>query len=99
MDDTLVTLQVYNLPIDAEMARGELEAYGVEALVLDENIANIHPIYTLVTGGIRLQVRRADVARAREILGLMPQPDVPAEDETPGPGGRSLGKPLTILEC
>jgi hypothetical protein len=91
-DDTLVTLQVFNLPIDAEMARSELEAYGVEALLLDNNVAILDPFITLVNGGIRLQIRQADVARAREILAPTTQLDLPAEeDETPGPPDEGRG--------
>jgi hypothetical protein len=52
--------------VDAEIARGALEAEGIEATVSADDAAGTRP--HLWMGGVRLLVATRDAARAREIL-------------------------------
>ncbi len=61
---------------DAYLAKGMLEAAGVEADILDEYVAGNAP-YLLGPSGIRLSVADEDAAAAREALGLPPRPAPP----------------------
>jgi len=68
MDD-LVTVAAYMDVPEAELAKERLELEGVAAYVIGAQTAGVMPFLTGPTGGIRLQVARLDVERAREILG------------------------------
>lgn len=63
----LVTVTTFFDANEAHITKGLLESEGIEAWVFDELAAAYTPI---VTGGVRLVVKQADLARAREILGL-----------------------------
>ena len=65
MADKLVTVAEYTDSIKAEMAKQLLEDFGIRAVILDQNIANLCFISPLTA---KLQVRESDAARATEIL-------------------------------
>ena len=52
----------------AELARERLELEGVEAFVIGGQTAGVMPFLASAGGGVRVQVKPADVERAREIL-------------------------------
>ena len=60
----LVTVGRFIDPIEAQMAKGMLEAAGVETFMVGENLNNLMP----VAFRVRLQVRSEDEAGARELL-------------------------------
>lgn len=66
MDEKLVTIAEFTDYIEAEMAKQLLADYEIEAVVTDENAANLYPISGVV--GPELQVFEKDAQRAREIL-------------------------------
>jgi len=53
---------------EAEIVRSALEADGITAFIPDENVASLYPPQVLDTDGVRVQVAREDLARAREVL-------------------------------
>ena len=65
---SLVTIAVFVTPVEASVARGYLEANGMPAFLADENITRIAGHLIPIIGGIKLQVRRADEYRARDLL-------------------------------
>jgi hypothetical protein len=68
MDD-LVTVASYPDGPEAELARDRLALEGVAAFVIGGQTAGVMPFLTGPMGGVRLQVARLDVDRARAILG------------------------------
>jgi hypothetical protein len=66
MADKLVKIAEFTDYIEAEIAKQLLADYEVEAVVTEENAANLYPISGAV--GPELQVLGKDVQRAREIL-------------------------------
>ncbi len=68
----LIVLARYNDIPDAELARGELEANGIQSVIFDENTINAQWLYAQAMGGMRLMVRARDASTAAEILGLPP---------------------------
>jgi hypothetical protein len=70
--DDLVVVATFIKSIDAELARGALEAAGIESLVRADDCGGTRPHLWL--GGIELLVRGEDADRAREILETEPQP-------------------------
>jgi|GEM_PF-747364 len=67
-DDSLVTIMKFFDAMSAHAARGRLESEGILAFIQDDNVGAVMPDILRVIGGIRLQVRKADVERAMEIL-------------------------------
>lgn len=67
-DDTgLVTIRLYKQYYPAEWARMVLQAEGIEVLIPDEAMSVLEG-GGMVIGGVRVQVRKADVERAEAIL-------------------------------
>lgn len=66
MADKLVTIAEFADYIEAEMAKQLLADYEIEAVVTDENAANLYPISGVV--GPELQVLEKNAQRALEIL-------------------------------
>ena len=60
----LVTVGRFTDSVEAQMARGMLEAAGVETFLVGENVNQLMPMAFRV----RLQVRVEDEAGARELL-------------------------------
>lgn len=76
MEDLQVVRTFIN-NIDAELARGALQAAGIDSIIRADDCGGTRP--HLWMGGVELLVRQDDVARAEEILGTEPAP-VDADD-------------------
>ena len=79
--DELVTVGRYRDPIEAELARGQLESDGLACYLQGLGPGSLLPTATVYP--ILLQVRAADADRAREILEEPPQPDEPRWEQPP----------------
>jgi hypothetical protein len=67
MSDTeLVVVGTFLNQIDADMARGALEAAEIESIVSADDAGGLRP--HLWMGGVRLLVRAEDVEKAEKIL-------------------------------
>lgn len=66
--NNLVTVASYDYPTDSVMAKSLLESAGIECIVKDELITQTAPYLTHSVGGVKLQVKRKDVAAAIEIV-------------------------------
>jgi transcription elongation factor Elf1 len=69
-DDPLETLDIYSTLTQAEWARMLLRSRGIPATLLDARMAGMYNVN--VVGGVRLQVRRTLLGRARQILAEHP---------------------------
>jgi hypothetical protein len=82
MSDELATAATFTDLTQAQNARAALEAAGIDTNLRDENTGSIDWGLMPALGGLRLQVKNADLARALEVLnesGL--GEDSPAESE------------------
>jgi len=68
MDDDLVTVAAFWSPIEANLAKNQLEAAGVPVAIADEMTAVVNWGLTNAIRGIKLQVRRRDFERAEAAL-------------------------------
>ena len=78
MRDELVTVTSFGTAHEAEIARGFLEANGIDVFLADEAMARIANHLTPMIGGYKLQVRREDVDTVVELLSQVqsdPDPD------------------------
>jgi hypothetical protein len=69
VSDELETIARFTDLTQAQNARAALQAADIRGLLRDEHTGSIDWFLMPVLGGLRLQVRSADVERAREILG------------------------------
>lgn len=67
-DETLATVATFADVSEAELARERLELEGLTAFVIGGQTAGVMPFLTNAMGGVRVQVKPADLERAREIL-------------------------------
>jgi hypothetical protein len=68
-DEDLVTVAAFADVAEAELAKERLELEGVLAFVVGAQTSGVMPFLTSATGGVRVQVKPADMEKAREILG------------------------------
>ena len=64
----LTTVISFTLPHDAHFAKGKLQSEGIEVFLKDELTAHVNHFYSGAIGGVKLQVRSADVDVAHRIL-------------------------------
>lgn len=66
--EELVVAHVYTFRHEAEIARGMLEADGIEAVIAADDCGGLRPLMGAASGGAKLLVRRSDVEKARKLL-------------------------------
>lgn len=77
----LKTIADFGTEIEAELARGKLEAEGgVEAFVFKDDCGGMRP-HMQLTAGVRLKVDEEDFEAAREILGIQGDVEQPVGQE------------------
>ena len=69
---------------EAQVARAMLSEHGIEATLVVDDVAGLHPELSLATGGLSLEVVPGDADEARELLADVP----PASDASEGVSGR-----------
>jgi hypothetical protein len=67
--------------LDAHLLRSRLEAEGVPAVVVDDNIVQTNPFLTLAVGGVRVLVPESLAERAREIARAIERGDYALDDQ------------------
>lgn len=78
----LVCVKVFDLRMEAEMARGFLDANGIKARVISDDVGGTNPSLLLGTGGARLMVQAADVDEAEKLLeALDSEADIEEEEQ------------------
>lgn len=68
MSNRLVTVATFSQPLDSHLIRARLEAEGIPCFVADEFTVSANWFYSNAIGGVKLQVREADIDRARHIV-------------------------------
>ena len=63
-----ITILSLTYPSEIIAPKNKLESEGIECFVKDELTVQVHNFYSNAIGGIRLQVREKDFAKAKEIL-------------------------------
>ena len=68
----MVTVARFESPVEAQMAKGLLESYGVECFLVGENANSLMQ----AAFRTRLQVRTEDEATARDLLARQPDEEI-----------------------
>lgn len=69
MANRLITVNVYNDPVEANIAKSKLTASGIFCFLANEELMS-SPTLRTVIGSVELKVNLIDKAEARRILGL-----------------------------
>jgi Putative prokaryotic signal transducing protein len=64
----LVVVQAFASGPEAEMAKGALEAAGIDAMIQADSIGGMRPHVAWASGGFKLLVREEDAEAAHEVL-------------------------------
>ena len=78
--DSVVFLESYYEPMAANLARTRLEAAGIPCFLSNENLVSIMPLYSPITGGVRLHVHRHNAEAALAILQTEAMPPATGPD-------------------
>jgi hypothetical protein len=85
MSDELVTVAIFETPLEAELARLRLEAESILCFVHGTHMAGMQ-VFGLSVGGVRIRVRPQDAELAQEILAAPLAGDgEEADDDDQGP--------------
>ncbi|MEO8368039.1 MAG: DUF2007 domain-containing protein [Candidatus Solibacter sp.] len=68
MTDGLVTVGSYNTVFEADLVKGELEAFGVDVVMENRNMVNTNWLLSNMLGGVKVRVPEAQADEARRIL-------------------------------
>lgn len=63
-----VTIATFTYPSETAVIKGKLESEGIECVLKDELTAQVHNFLSNAIGGIKLQVKREEAAKAIQIL-------------------------------
>jgi len=77
MNDELVTVGTYPTDFEANVVKSELEAFGLHAVLQDQNMVGLNVFLTNMLGGVKVRVPQSGLDEARRILHEME----PAADE------------------
>lgn len=77
MQDDLLAIRTFINNVDAELAKGALEAAGIDSMIRADDCGGTRP--HLWMGGVELLVRAEDASRAEEILSTPPEPAEPPD--------------------
>jgi len=70
MAEQLVTVARYSTAFEARLAKAELEAFDLDAVLADEETVDINWLWSNAIGGVKLRVRESDCAEARSVLAM-----------------------------
>ena len=73
-NDPLVVVATFNDRAEADLARGALEAAGIDAAVSGDDAGTLQPALGWTGTGIRVIVHAVDAESAREILDIPAKP-------------------------
>jgi hypothetical protein len=82
MDDELVTIHNGVYLHEAEFVKSVLDAEGISAVIPDAYTVGVDPALSVPLGGIRVQVAKQDVERAKATLRAVI--DAPLQPDSPG---------------
>ena len=97
-DSDPITIKVVEILSQAEFCRSMLEANEIPTAIIDAHTIMMSPMMNPqgAVGGIKIQVRRADVARATEVLGDV---DFASFIGTSGAVKLREGEDTVVAEC
>jgi membrane protease subunit (stomatin/prohibitin family) len=70
MPEQLITIGTYSTPYEANLVKGELEAFDVDAFLADDNTVSMNWLWSNALGGVKVQVAASEGEEARRILKL-----------------------------
>lgn len=62
------TIATSLIPSEMHILQGRLSSDGIPAFVVDAHMSQVQSLWSIATGGVRLQVPSAFVERARQLL-------------------------------
>lgn len=71
MEEELVTAGTFTYEHEARLFSAKLESEGVECFFDNNFITSANPFLSNAVGGVKVNVRKSDVAKVREILATM----------------------------
>ncbi|NKB23620.1 MAG: hypothetical protein GKR87_04435 [Kiritimatiellae bacterium] len=64
----MITLVTVNSLIEADQLCAELDSLEIKGFIPDEGVVGANPLYVNAVGGIRVQVHKEDLDKAREFI-------------------------------
>jgi hypothetical protein len=87
--EPLVTIATFGTPVQANILASRLEAEGIQCFIADAETIGIHGLLAGAVGGVKVQVRESEGARAGAILR---ETSFPATRPCPRCGSRDVAR-------
>jgi hypothetical protein len=68
VQNSLVTIQTFDNSLEAHLIKSQLESVGIPAMLKDENLVGLNPLFNITVGGIKLQVNPINETEALNFL-------------------------------
>ena len=96
MSGDWVTIASFSQPVQAHLARTQLESEGITCIFGDEHLVHVDWLLSNAVGGVKLRVHLSDAERAREVL--RPKPHL-VDTAEPGTSDDSGDDDLICPRC
>ena len=67
-EEEIIVIATYQTTVEAHLAKGLLEESGIPALLKDETVTQLYPMFNSPFGGIKLCIMKKDEERAIQLL-------------------------------
>jgi hypothetical protein len=68
----LVTVGSYSTPYEANLVRAGLDAFGIDAILIDDHTINANWAWSNLLGGIKVQAEESDIEYALQLIEAEP---------------------------
>ncbi|GHA45115.1 hypothetical protein GCM10007103_27900 [Salinimicrobium marinum] len=68
MNEAFTTIAIFQYSSEALIVKGRFEAEGIETFLRDQHTIDTDPLVSNAIGGVKLNIRREDEAKALEVL-------------------------------
>ena len=69
----LITIERMLDPVQAQLVQALLQSEGIPCFIADQQTVQTNPLWTMMVGGVRLQVPQRLAQQAREVIAAMQQ--------------------------
>jgi hypothetical protein len=68
----LVTIGSYSTSYEANLVKSGLDAFGIDAVLIDEHTVNANWLWSNLLGGVKVQVSESEIEEARQLIHAEP---------------------------
>ena len=80
MPGELVTVGSYSTSYEANLVKSGLDAFGIDAILIDEHTINANWVWSNLLGGVKVQVAESEIGDALQLIQAEPMDEQDEKD-------------------